>query len=77
MASLYTGIHGHLDSIELVDILRFEKEFLANLRLNQSSLLAGIREKKTLDGNEEALIQAIGSFKENFVPTHSEASHKG
>ena len=77
VASLYTGIHGHLDSIELVDILRFEKEFLAYLRLNQSSLLAGIREKKTLDGNEEALIQAIGSFKENFVPTHSEASHKG
>ncbi len=77
VASLYTGIHGHLDSIELVDILRFEKEFLAYLRLNQSSLLAGIRDKKTLDGNEEALIQAIGSFKENFVPTNSEASHKG
>ena len=57
--------------------LRFEKEFLAYLRLNQSSLLAGIRDKKTLDGNEEALIQAIGSFKENFVPTNSEASHKG
>ena len=77
VASLYTGIHGHLDSIELVDILRFEKEFLAYLRLNQSSLLAGIRDKKTLDGNEEALIQAIGSFKENFIPTNSEASHKG
>ena len=75
--ALFAGIHGYLDSIEIEDILKFEKELLAYLKLSHTALMGAIRDKKTLDGSEEELRSAIQNFKETFRPDVADASKKG
>lgn len=72
VVSLYTGIHGYLDSVEVHEVLEFEKEFLNYMRMSERSLLQTIREKNTLDGSEEALKEAIENFKKTFRNTRKE-----
>ena len=74
---LFAGIHGYLDTVEVSDILKFEKELLTYLKLSHTALLAAIRDKKTLDGSEEELRNAIQKFKETFQPEMTSASLKG
>lgn len=77
VVSLFAGIHGYLDSIEVSDILKFEKDLLSYLKLSHSAILTAIREKKTLDGSEEDLKSAIQSFKDTFQPSTVETSFGG
>jgi len=77
VVSLFAGIHGYLDSIEVSNILNFEKELLAHLKLSHSEMMKAIREKKTLDGSEEELRGAIESFKGIFQSRDAEPSVGG
>ncbi|MCK5779483.1 MAG: F0F1 ATP synthase subunit alpha [Psychrilyobacter sp.] len=64
--SFYSVTKGHLDSVALENIARFEDELLVDLR-NNTSLLDEILEKQALDNELEAKIdKAISEFKENF-----------
>ena len=64
--SFYAVTKGHLDSVALEDIGRFESDLIVDLR-NNSTVLNEISEKQALDKDLEAKIdKAISEFKANF-----------
>lgn len=66
--ALYVAINGYLDSIAVNDVVRFEAEFLDNMRKEHHELLAKIRKEKALnDELENDLKKAIIEFKKDFV----------
>ncbi len=67
VASLYTATRGHMDSIEVAEVLEFEKGLLEFLRTSKADILTDIREKKALDKDlEERLVAAVTEFKASF-----------
>lgn len=66
VVSLYALTRGHLDSVPVEDITRFEEEMLAWMDSNAKGLLDAIRTTGKLP-NEADLNSAIESFKKNFV----------
>ncbi|WP_152396321.1 F0F1 ATP synthase subunit alpha [Paenibacillus guangzhouensis] len=67
VVSLFTATKGHLDDIPVVDVLRFEKEFLFHLESNEPAILQSIVDTKDITAdNEKALIDAINKFKKGF-----------
>ncbi|GAA2555466.1 F0F1 ATP synthase subunit alpha [Pseudonocardia hydrocarbonoxydans] len=68
VVSIFLGTKGHLDSVPVVDIQRFESEFLDHVRRNEEGILAEIRdEKKVSDELAERIVKVVKSFKENFT----------
>ena len=68
VVSIFLGTQGHLDSVPVADIGRFESEFLDSVRRNEEGILSEIRETKKLsDDNTERLVTAVKKFKENFT----------
>ncbi|MHA0856263.1 F0F1 ATP synthase subunit alpha [Paenibacillus sp. CMAA1364] len=68
--SLYSAVRGHLDDIPVLDIRRFESEFIAFVESNRPEILQSIRETKDLVAdNETALKDAIATFKKGFSVT--------
>lgn len=66
--SIYTAVKGHLDDVELENISRFEREFLAFMDSNHPEIGASIRDTKDLVAdNEKALVDAINQFKKSFA----------
>lgn len=66
--SIYAAVKGHLDDVAIVDILRFEQEFLAFLDSKYPQIGASIRDTKDLVAdNEKALVDAINEFKRSFA----------
>jgi F-type H+-transporting ATPase subunit alpha len=67
VAVIFAGVKGHLDSIAVSDIGRFEVGLLDHLRNSEQSLLDTIRDEKALsDETEEKLAKAISAFAEGF-----------
>ncbi|MEH6936339.1 F0F1 ATP synthase subunit alpha [Bacillus sp. JJ664] len=66
VVSLYALTRGHLDSVPVEDITRFEEEMLSWMDSNAKGLLDAIRTSGKLP-NEADLNAAIDSFKKNFV----------
>ncbi|MBO0840430.1 MAG: F0F1 ATP synthase subunit alpha, partial [Sciscionella sp.] len=67
VVSIYLGTNGHLDSVPVADISRFESEFLDHLRHNNAAVLTEIREsKKFSDDSEKAVVDAVNEFKKGF-----------
>jgi F-type H+-transporting ATPase subunit alpha len=69
--SIYMGVSGFLDDIQVSDVRRFESEFLGYLTNHHQGILEEIRLKKVIDDNHKAqLNQIIKDFKANqFVGT--------
>ncbi|MFD1887476.1 F0F1 ATP synthase subunit alpha [Paenibacillus wenxiniae] len=68
VVSLYTAVKGHLDDIPVVDVRRFESEFLAFMTSQHDHILKSIRDTKDLTAdNEAALVEAIQTFKKGFA----------
>jgi F-type H+-transporting ATPase subunit alpha len=66
VVSIFLGTQGHVDSVPVGDIRRFETDFLDHLRA-QGTVLAGIRESKELsDDLIEQLVTEINDFKRQF-----------
>jgi F-type H+-transporting ATPase subunit alpha len=62
--SIYTGVNGHLDDIEVERVGLFEREFLTYVRENRAELLSEIRLQKTISDNLRGVIDAtISTFK--------------
>ncbi len=64
---LYAGTRGHLDTVPVDDVRRFETEVLEAFRARHSGLLEDIRTTGKLD--EDALKSALAAFVDIFVPT--------
>ncbi|OBG06608.1 F0F1 ATP synthase subunit alpha [Mycolicibacter sinensis] len=70
VVAVFLGTEGHLDSVPVEDVARFESEFLDHIRASESDILAGIRESKKLSEEAtEQLVASIGQFKKGFAAT--------
>jgi F-type H+-transporting ATPase subunit alpha len=67
VVSIYSGVKGYLDKIEVKDVVRFESEIHDEIRTNHPDLLESIANEKELSSaNEEKLKIFLDSFLEKF-----------
>jgi len=65
--SIFLGVEGHLDSVPVEDVQRFEAEFLDHVRASASEILADIRDSgKLSDETKDKLVEVINQFKRGF-----------
>lgn len=68
VVSIFLGTEGHLDSVPVEDVNRFESELLEHIRSSDSGILTDIRETKKLSDETGAkLVAVIGEFKKGFA----------
>jgi F-type H+-transporting ATPase subunit alpha len=65
VVSIWAGTRGHLDSVHVSDVSRFESELLEWFRTRHADVLADIRESGKV-ADESAFEAAIGTFAEQF-----------
>ncbi len=74
VVSIFSGVKGYLDTVEVKDINDFEEQFLNALHSHGANILKSIRdEQKITDGNEKELRKFIKKFVETFVPDEKAA----
>ena len=67
VVTVYTGVKGHLDDIELNKIKKFEMEILAKIKNEKPEILENIQNSGKLDeDNEKSLIQIIEEYKKEI-----------
>src|SRR5271167_3011863 len=70
VVSIFLGTGGHLDSVPVEDVRRFETELLDHIRASEEQILTGIRESQKLsDETSDALVKVINNFKKGFAAT--------
>ena len=70
VVAIFLGTGGHLDSVPVEDVRRFETEFLDHVRASEESILSEIRESQKLtEETENKLTKAIKEFKKGFGAT--------
>jgi F-type H+-transporting ATPase subunit alpha len=70
VVSVWAGTSGQLDEVPVVDVRRFENEFLEHMERNHGGLLTSIRETGKLDPDGLATLKdAITEFKRGFETT--------
>jgi len=68
VASIFAGVRGYLDDIEVDDVGRFEEALLGELQAKHTDLLAGIRDEKTLsEAAEERLTGILDDLAKTFA----------
>jgi F-type H+-transporting ATPase subunit alpha len=68
--SLYAGTSGHLDKVPVVDVLRWQVEYLEFVREKFPQITSQLEETKDLTDEVRSLMEtAIAQFQEIFVPT--------
>ena len=66
--SIFAGVRGYLDKIEVKDVTRFEAAMLDDLRANGQDILHSIRDEKELSEETEGKLK---SFLDGFAKTFS------
>jgi len=67
VVAIFLGTRGHLDSVPVGDVRRFETEFLDHLKGSHDEILTDIRESKALsDETSGKLEEVINQFKKGF-----------
>jgi len=70
VVSIFLGTGGHLDSVPVEDVRRFETELLDHIRASEEHIMTGIRESQKLsDETSDALVKVIDNFKKGFAAT--------
>ncbi|AXH96128.1 F0F1 ATP synthase subunit alpha [Ornithinimicrobium avium] len=78
VAIIWAGTNGHIDSVPVSDVRRFEADWVDYLRREQQGLLDGIRESGKLgDDTEATLVESMESFKQEFDPDSSREVRTG
>jgi F-type H+/Na+-transporting ATPase subunit alpha len=68
VVSIFLGTGGHLDSVPVEDVRRFETELLDHMRASEEKFLAGIRDSQKLsEEGENELTEIIKHFKKGFA----------
>ncbi|WP_433869896.1 F0F1 ATP synthase subunit alpha [Saccharopolyspora sp. CA-218241] len=74
VVSLYIATKGHLDSVPVGDVPRFEQEFLAHMRRTHETALKDIVETgKLSDDGASTLVSAVEEFKKQFTASGASA----
>ncbi|MGV0607343.1 F0F1 ATP synthase subunit alpha [Mycolicibacterium sp. XJ1904] len=70
VVAIFLGTRGHLDSVPVEDVQKFEREFLDHVKGSQEGILKEIRESKKLSEElEEKLEKVVNDFKKGFSTT--------
>ena len=70
VVAIFLGTKGHLDSVPVEDVQRFESELLEHVKASHDGILSDIRETKKLSEETEAkLVEVINDFKKGFQAT--------
>ena len=70
VVAIFLGTKGHLDSVPVEDVQRFEAEFLEHVKASHEDILKDIRETKKLpEEAEEKLTEVVNDFKKGFAAT--------
>ncbi|MGD1170627.1 F0F1 ATP synthase subunit alpha [Mycobacterium seoulense] len=70
VVSIFLGTGGHLDSVPVEDVRRFETELLDHMRASEEKFLAGVRDSGKLpEEAENQLAEIINNFKKGFAAT--------
>ncbi|MDE0203995.1 MAG: F0F1 ATP synthase subunit alpha [Rhodospirillaceae bacterium] len=68
VVSIFSGVRGYLDGIEIADVNRFEREFLGEIRANHGALLEQIRTSQEMsDESDKALSAILDEFTKKFA----------
>ena len=68
VVAIFLGTKGHLDSVPVADVSRFEAEFIEHLSGANSGILTEIRTSQKLSEDTEAsLTEAVADFKRGFA----------
>ena len=68
VVSIFAGVRGYLDGIEVADVNRFEREFLSEMRANHADLLGEIGASQELsDESDKALAAILDDFSKKFA----------
>ncbi|GFG67417.1 ATP synthase subunit alpha [Mycobacterium kubicae] len=74
VVSIFLGTGGHLDSVPVEDVRRFESELLDHIRASKEKLLQEIgKSGKLSEENEKQLVETIQHFKEGFASSSGES----
>ena len=70
VVAIFLGTRGHLDSVPIEDVQKFEQEFLEHVKGSHEEILKEIRESKKLSEElEDKLANAVDEFKKGFATT--------
>lgn len=70
VVSIFLGTGGHLDSVPVEDVRRFETELLDHMRSSEEKFLSGIHDSgKLSEEGENQLTEIINNFKKGFAAT--------
>ena len=68
VVSIFAGVRGYLDGIEVNDVNRFENEFLGDMRANHGDLLETIRTSQEMSADsDKALTAILDEFTKKFA----------
>ena len=68
VVSIFSGVRGYLDRIDLNDVNRFEREFLSDMRANHGALLEEIRTSREMSADsDKALTAILAEFAKKFA----------
>jgi F-type H+-transporting ATPase subunit alpha len=70
VVAIFLGTRGHLDSVPVEDVQRFETEFLEHVRASHGDILKEIRETKQFpEETAKKLTEVVNEFKKGFAAT--------
>lgn len=69
VVAIFLGTKGHLDSVPVEDVQRFEAEFLEHVKASHDGILAEIREPESSPRRPKKLVEVINDFKKGFQAT--------
>ena len=68
VVAIFLGTKGHLDSVPVADVSRFEAEFIEHLKASGSSILGDIKSSQKLTEETEAALEStVADFKKGFA----------
>ena len=74
VVSIFLGTRGHLDDVAVVDVRRFESDFLTTVRKHHQDILDTIRETKQFsEETEQQVVDAVTAFKKQFTTADGSA----
>jgi F-type H+-transporting ATPase subunit alpha len=70
VVAIWLGTRGHLDSVPVADVSRFESEFIEQMNTSNAAVMADIRTTQKLsEESEHELVEAVAEFKKGFATT--------
>ena len=68
VVSIFAGVRGYLDQVDVGDVTRFEQGLLSDIKANGSDILAKIRDEQELsETTDKELVSFVESYAKKFV----------